>query len=953
MRFIRSAARQTNALWGLLAVMALSAMAAPGASPAPKRPPPAPRVSQREDWNLAWTAFAGAGEINDAYLLAKHAVRLYPDSRAWLTRLAQAAGWTSHPKDALAALERLALHCHEQADLEPALNLAIGLGDTPKSIAVLREMIRLHRATPAQSRMLVSLYLDDDKPQQAIRALERTFARDGDPAALWEEVVIYRMIGDPAHERATLSRYRDRFGPTVQVMLAIATLDYTQGRLHPALDALLAAEPGARPTDTAYWQTLSGLAWALGRYPAAANAAQALIAGGTADASIYQRALYVAQYRHPRHAFEIARQGWRRTQDPALFLAMLDIASRMQPETPWLHRAFHGLDRLQIEKLAGYPSYWTSLASLRAAQGRHLAARAAYQRALALDPGDSGLLAGYLWLLVDSGDAAGIRPMLGPLAREARASPELADALAAAYTQLHEPQRALPWLARAWPTRKNDPLWLMNYADTLEQADHADAAWTLRRRAYGLLAQAQAAPQSPRRARARARLRSLAQLASTLAPGDPARTRIERLATRPDSAQARIAVLAWTLDQQAYPLARWWWLRAFVRQSPPAWAQLSMALAREDGSTLSRLLTRQRDALPRRDRVDAARKLGWTSLAQSLAFQGLAGEPRDERLQRQFRALALRGSDSVGIRPAVTEESSLLSQALRLRAAHWLSPRDLLTAQIDTAYQRTLDLTQIGTPPSMSHRWLLGWQHGVRHGQLSVDLGAGSNVASWSRFGFGWHARWSHWLETTLGATAGMTPDDTAALSVGAVENRVSGAAFAQLTPRTLVQAQANMGQLRAQGGGSLGIARRFALDADYQLWFAPPDFTLHASVSGAHYDPAATVPSQLDALVPSDETPAVDFFVPASFTQACGGAHFNMQYETLYTARLRPYASADFCANSVDGPGYDLTAGLAMPVLGPDHLSLSLALENNVGSQGGRTQSVMLRYRHYFSPTQ
>ncbi len=932
-------------------MMALSGMSAPAAAPPPDRPSASSRAPQSEDWDLAWDAFAGAGEVNDAYLLAKHAVRRYPNSRLWLTRLAQAAGWTSHPKDSLAAFERLALHFHETADLEPALNLALGLGDTRKSIAVLREMIRLHRATPAQSRMLVSLYLDDDKPQQAIHVLEQAFARHGDRAALWEEAVIYRMIGDPAHERATLSRYRERFGPTPHVMLAIATLDYTQGRLQPALDALLAAEPRARPGDTVYWQTLSGLAWALGRYPAAGHAAQALIAAGTADAAAYQRALYVEQYRDPRHAFDIARQGWRHTHDPALFLAMLDIVSRMQPEAPWLRRAFTGLDRPQIKTLASYPSYWTGLANLRAAQGHNAAARAAYRRALALAPGDSDLLAGYLWLLVDSGDAAGIRPMLGPLSREASAAPGLADALAAAYTQLHEPQRALPWLARAWPTRKDDPLWLMNYADTLEQADQTDAAWAARRRAYGLLARTQAKPESPQQSRAR--LRTLAQLASSLAPGDPTRTLIDRLAARPDSTQARIAVLAWTLDQQAYPLARSWWLRAFLRQPPPPWARLSMALARDDGRTLARLLRRRRDALPRRDRVDAARKLGWTSLAQSLAFQGLAGEPNDERLQRQFRALALPGSDSVGIRAAVTEESSLLTQALRLRAGHWLSPRDLLTAQIDTAYQRTLDLTQLGTPPSMSRGGLLGWRHGLAHGQLWLNLGAGRNIASWSRFGFGWHERWSGWLETTLGATAGMIPNDTAALSVGAVENRIAGSASAQLTPRTLVQAQANLGQLRAQGGGALGIARRFALDADYQLWFAPPDFTLHASVSGAHYDPAAAVPSQLDALVPSGETPAVDFFVPASFTQACGGAHFNMQYETLYTARPRPYASADFCANSVDGPGYDLTAGLALPVLGPDHLSLSLMLGNNVGSQGGRTESVMLRYRHYFSPTQ
>ena len=159
-------------------------------------------------------------------------------------------------------------------------------------------------------------------------------------------------------------------------------------------------------------------------------------------------------------------------------------------------------------------------------------------------------------------------------------------------------------------------------------------------------------------------------------------------------------------------------------------------------------------------------------------------------------------------------------------------------------------------------------------------------------------------------------------------------------------------GRLRAQGGGTLATVQRFSLDADYQLWFSPPELALNATLSGAHYAPARALPAQLLPLVPADQQPTVRYFVPASFVQACAGGRFNMRYATAYTARVRPFASAELCANSISGRGYDLTAGLARPIVGPDHLSLSVTLESDIGTHSGRTAEVMLRYRHYFTPT-
>ncbi|MGH8319992.1 MAG: tetratricopeptide repeat protein [Steroidobacteraceae bacterium] len=901
-----------------------------------------------QDWDLAWRAFIGAGKIEDAYALSRKAVAARPRSRVWLARLAEVARWSNHPQVALEALCRLALDLHDTSKLQPALELAIGLGDDDRAIELLRELIRLGRATPAQRQMLSGLYEDTGEPVQAIRELQREFARHPAPQLLWEQAVIQRTMGDPADELATLQRYRRRFGPGPRVMLAIATIEYVQGRLPTALEALLAARSRVRATDTAYWQTLSGLAWLLGRYRLAARAAQVLIDSNEADAPIYQRVVYAEQYRHPEMAFAIAERGWLQTHAPSLFLSMLAVASSLHPARPWLTRAFALLGAPQAAAFADEPFYWTSLAALRADEGRSRAALAAYRRALRLRPSDKSLLAGYLWLLIDSGGLTPIASELPWLASRAGDTPELWAPLAAAYQALGQPERALMWMQAQWSTRKNDPLWLIDYADTLEQTDRPEVAWQLRRRAYGLLVRGAA----PSGKQTQQRLRILARLAISLAPGDSARRAIERLARQPDSRAARLTVLAWMLSERAYPLARWWNLRVFLRHPPPDWAQLAQAEAAHDGPAIVRLLGRPHARLSDRERVAAATDLRWDSLAVDLAYQGLESEPNDAPLQQQFEELAVPRADTLGAAATTTEWSGLLSEGVSVQASPWLSPLNRLDIRLDTLQQRVVDRTQLAYAPSLSHAAVLAWQHSTELGSLTFDLGAGRNLAAWAREGIGWQSRWSSMLETTLSATAGARPLDTAALSIAGLEDRVDAGARARLTARTTMELDLQAGRLRAQGGGTLGAVQRFSLEGDYQLWLSRPEFTLDASVNGAHYERDGQLPVQLLSLVPAGQRQAVAFFVPESYVQACGGGHFDLQYQTDYTPQFRPYAAADLCANSVSGRGYDLAAGIATPVFGADHLSLSLNLENNVGTHSGRTTEALLRYRHYFTPT-
>lgn len=903
-----------------------------------------------KDWNLAWQAFLGAGEVRDAYALALVAVRARPDSRLWLERLARSARWSGHPHAAFNASYRLAIDLHVHSYLRSAMNMAIGLGDNGRSISLLRALIRTGKATLAERRMLSGLYLNDGEPLVAIHQLQREFARHPERAELlWEQGVIYRLIGDPGRELRVLKQYQQRFGATPRVMLAISTLEYVQGRYQSALESLLAAGPRAKPGARGYWETLSGLAWMMGKYRLAARASGILIQHHAASLADYIRVVYVDQYTDPRHAFQVAAQGWRSTHAPHLFIRLLSIASSLKPPAKWLQRAFALLPEDQSGRFSRDPSYWTSRAQLDTAQRHFGKAIRHYHRALDLEPGNQTLLAGYLWLYLQSGQLQPIRPELAHLSRMAAHSPVLWEPLAAIYSALDQPQRALGWLQREWSRKNTDPLWLMNVADTLEQADRPRLAWSVRRRALTLLdRRLRQHPQLLKQAKV---LRQRSSLSMALTPGDSTRKLIFRLSRRDDTYPTHVVVLSWLLEKNSDALARLWRLRAFSKRSPPAWARLSAAMYENDVSSIARLLEQDVEQLPRRDRVNAARRLGWTDLAITLAYAGLVGEPEDRRLQRLFRNLALPRSDYVGISPSVEFSSGLLAQGMSFETRHWISPQDRLLLNVARMRQTTIDAALLGTPPFGRQTLSLVWRRTLPRGLFELSAGYDRDLAGWVHMGTRWQRQLEARLSTTVDFLWGGQALDTVPLSLAGMKDRLRASIDFQPTPRVGVHAVLSAGRFRVQGGGSLGTYFHFALNGNYRLWFTPPDYTLDLSVSGRQYHPSISLPTQLDQLVPAGTAPTVGFFIPQSYLQACAGGQFNTRFIQSYAGQLRSFAAMSICANSVIGAGYNLEAGVALPALGPDHLSLVLNLGNNFGASRGKMVQLDLKYQYFFSP--
>ncbi|AOU97142.1 hypothetical protein BI364_03210 [Acidihalobacter yilgarnensis] len=675
------------------------------------------RPYESSDWNLAWRAFLGGGDIQAAYALARAAVAAQPRSVQWRHRLALAAEQSGHPGTALGAYDWLIMHAGQTEYLDKALNLASGLNDASRAVPLMLLALRLRPYSEERWIATLGELLKLGEYPRALRLLQVADRQHPRRFFLWEQVVLYQQMGEPGHELQTLDIYRRRYGPEPKVMLQIATLQYLQGDYQKAYTSLKAARVQATPQDTAYWRTLSGLAWLLEDYPVARQASEVLYKANTADPDDYRRLYLIHLASEPHRAFEIALAGWRHTHESSLFFAALSVANAAN-KPAWLRQAFTHLNKIDTQNLGQHPLYWTSLAMLHASQGRMALAQRAYAQAMALRPDDDRLWADDLWMLIDASDQTRLRALLPRLAAHAISRPALWAPLAAGFGLIGQPDDALPFLNRIWAKHSRDPAWLSDYADTIALAGYPQLAQRLRRAALQTLA---VNPTEPANIGHRQRL--LASLATHLLPGDPAYRWVARLARHPQDARAREQVLGWTLQNDDIGAAQSWQRQAYADTPIPAWARLSLALKTDDASTQAQLLSRDLNALPRQDAASAAEGLGWTPLATQLVFDGMRGTPNTDRWQQSFRPLALGGSDTLGATGSLMRASGLSVVGTRLSARHWLSSGLSLTGNIDAGMQSIYDHTQLGTIPGWSRQGSLNLTRTLPRGSASLSLG--------------------------------------------------------------------------------------------------------------------------------------------------------------------------------------------------------------------------------------
>ncbi|MBA1146376.1 tetratricopeptide repeat protein [Ectothiorhodospiraceae bacterium WFHF3C12] len=658
-------------------------------------------LRERLDLELA------AGRTSWATETAGILVQRRPDDGAARRDLARLLEWTGQPYRALEVWLRVAEREGSGAREPPVWQLALDLYAFETAQRLLLDVLASRLLEADELRALSWASAQAGEPERAIEALTRVVDGRGGDEAHWRYLLtLLRETDQRAAWLARIERFDRRFGVDTALRLVWARQLMAEQSWEKALAVLEAGRPPDPGQALAYWQAVAGAALTLQRLERAAEAYEALAGEGERlDVPASQQLLALALFLgRDEQALSVADRLWRDTGDPYYLVVALRRADELGRQ--------RYIERVTVPTpvpAERYPDYWRFLAEYRQRSGASATAGKAYRRALALAPGDASLRAGYLWHLIDTRQRDTLAERLREWSRPG-AVPAVQAALAAGYQFLGRYREALVWYRREAPQRRREWLWLLGYADALDEAGLEPAAFRLRRYVlHGLWRSGR--DLAPAQAVARADLvRELS--------GPPAAYALVP-SGGPDGAWYPL-LAGWYLDSDLTMAARRIMLEAHARRLElPAWQRLGLALADNDLRRVERLLAKAR-GLSRLDRSVAEQRLGRDGKALALAQDAIDGGREDGT------ARALATSLSSAVAPGAQGIMHYAWNAdIGVARAEALLRRPvgegLFEVSARTRESRAPDLLSGG--PLGSNALTFGWEGGGYRQPWSVSLG--------------------------------------------------------------------------------------------------------------------------------------------------------------------------------------------------------------------------------------
>ena len=926
--------------------------------------PPGPQLPFDDRiYTLGFEAFLDNRKLEDAWKVAASAVRQAPDNVRWRERLAQVSEWTARPKQALDNWLVVAQASGREDAWDAVLRLAPGLFDDAALRLALQHQLARQPDDEKLLHEIVSVYERLGQPREALKFLEQTYRRTGKVRVLAAAAELAERAGD---DELALRYWKQCFaagGMTTANAVRAATLLLLRGQAEAGLALLEQAQAGATPADTDFWRLTAELARMTAHDDAAIAAYRRFVDGKEALARDYDALYSLLQARYPHEAARIAERAWRRFGDARYLIQALTLRAAAEE---WKAMG-ELLSEIGPEALAGLrrqADFLQLSARYRLNAGEIESARRDLEAALAIAPESVDIQQALLWLLIDSGEGTALRHALVTREEVWSGNPVLHDALAAAYLALSLPEVALRrYLTPHLEEHRDDFLWLMNYADALEQNHDVDRAWRLRQH---LLAQVRAATGTPpqfsgdARELAGARRAARARLVIAQDKGDPGLAalrellRLDRDAERNLSSAARDIALGWSLDAAEYQAARAWLWQQYARTvARPLWAEISLALAENDRETAGQLLERHGERLPRADRVTAARELRALRQAQSDAFDAQSAQETDDELQLQLTDVLLEHSDHAG-GDYVRRDVGTIGE--RETVARWhvaIAPDLALDLALGSIARDNRDVNIIGVAPDETYRSArLVWRH--RDGETRLSAEDRRSFDTYHPVLLEHEQRIDNRL-SLIGALGVQQPArETIALRVAGMKDHASLGLRYRPTLRDQIQVEHQWDSYAAQTGTALGSGRVWQIEAAHALRLDPRSLEASAFWSSHDFDRRTDLTdSRLLPLLPAGATSFADvgsaFFLPDAFRYYGVRLSTDTRFERDYTRAWRPYATVAKTWHSLLGPGYDLGAGIAGSVFGGDHLMLGWHLGRGGAITGGLVREIGLTYRlHY-----
>jgi polysaccharide biosynthesis protein PelB len=899
------------------------------------------RPYDAKDYELAYKIFLGDNNIADAYRVAEAAVRQVPADFVWHKRLAQVAEWNHKPEIALREWRWLAFNGGgEEADLA-VLRLAPALDDYDSLLAVWKRLAAHRKMSTEQWNTLSDLFEKTGRHKEGIKFFEDRYIALHQPALLEIAARLAERSGDDDLAQRLYFRLLKEQGFSTERVQKIANLYLRKGQYRQAYELMQKYRGKVDGKDAAYWKVMADLAWQLQHDDEAIKDYRRLASANELAKGDFSRLIYLLGDSNPDEVAALAELAYRKFDDGDMLLQALEIHAALH-DLAAEKRLFESVDAKVAANLAGSYRFFLLRARYLQASGDLAGARGDLRHAVALAPQDADSITALLWFMIDLHDLSGVRATVAQIdLRGDQENPAYWGVLAAACQVLDQPSRAVAFYARQLKRNGQDFLWLVNYADALEQDRQAGMALRVRRHAWlQLRARLQDKPLelpfSPD-------MLAAARLALMNQPGDPGQAlvrsvlRQDRLLKQDAAADQQTSdlVLGWIASNERSANAKaWLWQRYGSMLTRPLWAETMVAMADNDTARLDRLLAEQADGMSMLSRHDVARALGRTRYAESIVFEGLTADPDNNEAQQRLTEDALDTASSVELEMRSERLGTVHDNVVGTRIETPVASNMRVAAEFRQTREANDVPSVYGNAPSSEQVSGLALKLHDKSGDTELALRRRNEFAQTTEARLTYSTDIVPRLHVRLNAEMHADANESTDLRMFGMRNEIDAALRYGLSKRDYLAIQPGYARYYLQSGERLGSGRLLSWEVGHAVRAEYPDWIVRVIGSHTRFnaDGATGLP------LPND----------TNLYGLCFG--YGESLGQAYTHAWRPHFA--YCAtnNDVSGRGYNAGFGLAGALAGHDRLALDIRQElGGTNVADGLTRVMTVNYRYFF----
>ncbi|MFU2327314.1 tetratricopeptide repeat protein [Pseudomonas sp. NFX98] len=917
--------------------------------------PDNPLILQKDfSMRLALGDLPGAWESGQQ-LLAEH-----PEDFHLLEQMAQLGEWRGETEAALGYWIRL-LKLRETAETrEHAWRLASQQFDFDRSIPLLAEIMDQRALTDIELDALIYGHESRGTPQQAEAWLHTYLRKYPQHRLAWTRLLQnLENTGQYAAKAKVYKDYSKRFALT-----STERVDWvdTYLKLFDNKSAWQVLQVDNRKiTDPNYWRSRAALAWDLELDDELQESLEKMLAlKGSLNSGDESQLITLYRTSNPQRSLQLMVGSWQRTHDRQRLVEALQQAQELLdwPQVEALLK-----DAEQYPDAYGQAQVLAVRGALAVQKGQTDEAQRLYKEGLERFPDDNLFRERLMWLYVDEGNTAELKPLLTKWKAQAREDRILWLPFASASQMLGRDSEALAWYRMYLKSSPNDWLVQAAYADALDSAGYQDAAQRLRLKLlrspegenlqpssqrYGIWLRLMASSYSPKKAQ---------QEVLKWKDGSPAMLQLwfERLLARLDATNQESQKDQW-LDwarSQGLKVERYEQIQQALRSRNKA--QVETLLASSDLNPAQRA-----QALSRLGRLNEALDTSLTALGDE--------QPEAVREQLRRQAVEIHERTPQGAQLSWHEQDfgGLEFKAPRLEIAHNLGDQwyaDLELEQGDYSGD-DIESSRIGTERNAA----LTLQRAVEDGSYKLFADTSQRDDD-DRNGLGLSRTWqlgvSDELET--GVDWHRKNEDSGLMRAFGQQDRVYLGGRHSLTARDQFSWEVAQRSFSTRAGDDLGDGHALKMELNHTLEFAGPNWTVRSGVDYQKnrvkdknldylssnfggpviraapvqtFDPETGVPDPINPL--DIETVTADDLLQSRYGQLYFGSSWRrglpgalVRTKPQYTWLVDLTAGWQWTDQTFN---YGINTGIGVEVLGDDELALTFGYQS--APQGGDGKS-------------